>query len=60
MSSKLEKQFIETYLRDGTESQQFNTIKEELYQRGFSRLEIIELIIAAHLFGSLENFCRKQ
>jgi hypothetical protein len=60
MSSNLQKQFIEAYLRDGADSQQFNMIKAELYRQGLSRLEVIELIIAANLFGSLENFYRKQ
>jgi hypothetical protein len=60
MSNKLRKQFIENYLRYGADSEQFKAVKEELYNQGASRAEIVELVIAANLYGNLENFRAKQ
>jgi len=53
-------QFIETYLREGVGGQQFQTLKDELYQRGLREIDVIELLVAAQLYGSLENFYRKH
>ena len=60
MSKTIRKQFIEAYLLYGADSPQFNAVKDELYKQGASRAEIVELIIAANLYGNLDNFRRKQ
>lgn len=60
MSNNLRMQFIEVYLRDGVNSPQYRALKDELYQQGATWLEIVELHIAANLYGNLDNFYRKQ
>lgn len=53
-------QFIETYLREGAESQNYENLKGTLYQQGAKQMDVIELIVTAELYGNLDNFYRKN
>lgn len=59
-NNALKLQFIETYLRDGADNIGYNTLKHELYYQGYSRWQIIGMLVEAELYGSLDNFHRKH
>lgn len=52
--------FIETYLREGADSDKFSDMKKQLYQRGYNRNQVVELIVAGSLYGNLDNFYRRH
>lgn len=53
-------QFIEAYLRDGAESSTYSNLKNQLYQNGYSRWEVIGMLVESSLYGGLDNFYRKH
>ena len=59
-NNNLRLQFIETYLREGAESQNYENLKGTLYQQGAKQMDVIELIVTAELYGNLDNFYRKN
>jgi hypothetical protein len=59
-NNNLRLQFIETYLREGAESQNYENLKGSLYQQGAKQMDVIELIVTAELYGNLDNFYRKN
>lgn len=59
-NNALRLQFIEAYLRDGAYNIRYNTLKDELYHQGYSRWQIIGILVEAELYGSLDNFHRKH
>ena len=58
--NRLQLQFIESYLREGVNGTEFRALKDELYRQGFREIEVIEMLVAAQLYGNLENFYRKH
>lgn len=60
LNNNLRHQFIETYLRYGEKSEAYQNLKRSLYQQGASKMDIIELVITARLYGNLDNFYRKN
>ena len=60
LNNNLRLQFIETYLREGAESQNYENLKGSLYQQGAKQMDVIELIVTAELYGNLDNFYRKN
>ena len=59
-NNNLRLQFIETYLREGAESETYENLKGSLYQQGAKQMDVIELIVTAELYGNLDNFYRKN
>jgi hypothetical protein len=59
-TNNLRLQFIETYLREGAESENYENLKGTLYQQGAKQMDVIELIVTAKLYGNLDNFYRKN
>ena len=59
-NNNLRLQFIETYLREGADSEKYENIKGSLYQQGAKQIDVIELIVTAELYGNLDNFYRKH
>ena len=59
INKALKSQFIETYLRDGADSNQYQVLKNELYQKGLSRWQVIGILVEAGLYGSIDNFNRR-
>jgi hypothetical protein len=59
-NNNLRLQFIETYLREGAESQNYENLKGSLYQQGAKQMDVIEMIVTAELYGNLDNFYRKN
>lgn len=57
---ELRLQFIEAYLRDGAESSVYSHLKSQLYQNGYSRTQVIGLLVESALYGGLDNFYRKH
>jgi hypothetical protein len=53
-------QFIESYLRDGDKSAEYQNLKHSLYQQGANQMDVIEILVTAQLYGNLENFYRKN
>ena len=60
LKDNLRLQFIETYLRDGAESQNYENLKSTLYQQDAKQMDVIELLVTAELYGNLDNFYRKN
>ena len=57
---QLEMLLIETYLRYGFKSDQFQAVRHTLYDRGFERDDIVKLLVASKLYRSVDNFYNKN
>lgn len=51
---------IETHLRCGYYSDEFQAVREALFARGFSREDIVHLLVASRLYESAEKFYAKH
>lgn len=60
VNNNMRLQFIESYLRDGDKSEEYQNLKSSLYQQGANQMEVIEILVTAQLYGSLDNFYRKN
>jgi len=56
----LKLKFIETYLRDGADSDKYSMLKQELYRNGYNRSQVVTMIVEGELYGSLDTFYRKH
>lgn len=59
-TNALRLKFIETYLREGASSDNYNVVKQELYRTGFNRSQIVTMLVEGELYGNLDNFYRKH
>jgi len=52
--------FIETYLRDGADSIEYSALKNQLYHQGYTRWQVIGLLVEGSLYGNIDTFHRKH
>lgn len=59
-NSTLKLKFIETYLRDGAESDEYSVLKGELYRTGYNASQVIDILVEGKLYGTLDTFYQKH
>ncbi len=59
-NNTLKLQFIESYLRDGADSDKYSTLKQELYHSGYNRMQVVSMIVEGTLYKNLDTFYRKN
>ncbi len=52
--------FIESYLRDGADSDKYSQLKQELYRNGHNRSQVVSMLVEGGLYGNLDNFYHRH
>lgn len=52
--------FIESYLREGAKSNTYVDLKRQLYSQGYTKEQVVTLLVESDLYGNLDNFYRRH